>query len=131
MAREDLMRSALCIVFVATAACGGSSSSGDDIPASCGTGAVDLGEQVDDGNDNAFDGCRPDCTAVDKLEPTPMAWRYYDIEGTKCIDGTPAGFSVNYNPAATKVLIYMEGGGACFNQFCAALFMRSGKEPGN
>ena len=61
------MRSVFCIMLAATAACSASSGTGDDddIPASCGNSTPDPGEQCDDGNDNRFDGCRPDCTAVD------------------------------------------------------------------
>lgn len=102
---------------------------GDDAPPGCGDGVVAGDEQCDDGNDDRFDGCRPDCTAVDPIAPQAMTWQYFEIPGTACIDGTPAGFSVNYNPASTKLLVYLEGGGACFNQFCESLFTRSGPQP--
>lgn len=127
------MRTVLFVLVAAMAACTSSSGMGDDddIPASCGNSTPDPGEQCDDGNDNQFDGCRPDCTAVDPLQPTAMTWQYFEIPGTKCIDGTPAGFSVNYNPASTKLAIYLEGGGACFNSYCESLFNRGGNEPGN
>jgi cysteine-rich repeat protein len=126
------MRSVLCLVLAAATGCGTSpEGSGDDVPASCGNGTPDSGEQCDDGNDNQFDGCKNDCTAVEPLAPEPMAWRYFEIPGTKCFDGTPAGFSVNYNPAATKLVIYLEGGGACFNSYCESLFTRGPNEPTN
>lgn len=128
------MRSVLCILLVTatTMACSDSTGGDDgtDIPADCGNAAPDPGEQCDDGNDNAFDGCRPDCTKIDALQPTAMAWQYFEIPGTKCNDGTPAGFSVNYNPGATKLAIYLEGGGACFNGFCESLFSRGPNQPG-
>jgi cysteine-rich repeat protein len=125
------MRSVLCIVLAAAAACSASPGTGDDddIPASCGNSTPDPGEQCDDGNDNRFDGCRPDCTLVDPIQPPAMAWKYFEIPGTKCIDGTPAGFSVNYNPASTKLFVYLEGGGACFNTYCESLFTRGPNEP--
>jgi cysteine-rich repeat protein len=119
-------------MLAATAACGttpGSGDDGDDVPASCGNATPDMGEQCDDGNDNRFDGCRPDCTLVDPIDPPAMAWQYFEIPGTKCIDGTPAGFSVNYNPASTNLLVYLEGGGACFNQYCESLFTRGPNQP--
>jgi cysteine-rich repeat protein len=123
-----MMRSIAFVAVIVASGCGSSSQppGGDDVPPGCGDGVVDSGEQCDDGNDNAFDGCLPDCTKVDPLTPTAMTWQYFEIPGTKCIDGTPAGFSVNYNPASTQLLIYLEGGGACFNQFCDSLFSRSG-----
>jgi len=128
------MRSVLCILLAAAAlaACTKSPGGGDDdddVPGSCGNSTPDPGEQCDDGNDDRFDGCRPDCTAVEKLQPKAMTWQYFEIAGTKCNDGTTAGFSVNYNPAATKLVIYLEGGGACFNSYCDSLFTRGGNEP--
>jgi len=124
-----MMRSIACAAVVIACGCGSSQPAGDDVPAGCGDGVVDSGEQCDDGNDNRFDGCRPDCTIVDPIKPPAMTWQYFEIPGTTCIDGTPAGFSVNFNPAATKLLVYLEGGGACFNQFCESLFTRSGMQP--
>lgn len=99
--------------------------------ANCGNGNVDTGEACDDGNNaDLFDGCLPGCVATETIDPPPMTWTYYEIPGTQCIDGTPAGFSVNLVPNATKVLIYLEGGGACFNDFCDSIFTQSGHEPG-
>jgi hypothetical protein len=57
-------------------------------------------------------------------------WTYYSIPGTQCIDGQPAGFSVNPHAGATKLLVYLEGGGACFNDFCDSIFQQSGHQPG-
>lgn len=126
------MRSLCNIVLVVLAACESPSSvgvdadvtsddSGNSIPVTCGNGTLDPDEECDDGNDNRFDGCRHNCTAVAPIEPDPMTWEYFEIPGTKCIDGTPAGFATNYNPASTKLVIYLEAGGACFNSFCESL----------
>jgi cysteine-rich repeat protein len=120
-------------IIVFAAACGSDPGAGDDVvdnPA-CGNGVLDSGEQCDDGNDDRFDGCRADCTIVDPLQPPAMTWQFVEVPGTKCIDGLPAGFSINHNPASTKLFIYMEGGGACFNQFCESLFTRSSNQPSN
>jgi cysteine-rich repeat protein len=79
---------------------------------------VDPGEQCDDGNDNAFDGCLADCTAVEPLDPPALEWTYVEVPGTRCMNGSTAGFGVNYNPDSTNVMIYLEGGGACFSDVC-------------
>ncbi|MBA3502034.1 MAG: DUF4215 domain-containing protein, partial [Deltaproteobacteria bacterium] len=133
--REVTMRILFIAMIVAASACGSSQSmsddSGDDAPPGCGDGIVGASEQCDDGNDNRFDGCRPDCTTVDRLMPPANAWQYFDIPGTTCIDGTTAGFSVNFNPSSTKLVIFLEGGGACFNRFCESLFSRGPNQPGN
>jgi cysteine-rich repeat protein len=84
----------------------------------CGDGNVDPGEECDDGNDNDFDGCLADCTQVELIDAPPMEWTYYEIPGTRCMNGSTAGFAVNYNPNSTNVMIYLEGGGACFSDAC-------------
>jgi cysteine-rich repeat protein len=84
----------------------------------CGDGNVDPGEECDDGNDNSFDGCRSDCTLVELLDPPAMEWTYFEVPGTRCMNGSTAGFGVNYNPDSPNVMIYLEGGGACFSDTC-------------
>lgn len=136
------MRTSFCIVLAALTACSSPSSNGaidgsvseddaNDIPLNCGNSIVDSDEQCDDGNDNRFDGCRPNCTTVAPIQPSAMTWQYIEIPGTKCVDGTPAGFSVNHNPASTKLVIYLEGGGACFNSLCESLHNRGPNIPTN
>ena len=48
-------------------------------------------------------------TAADKT------WTWVDFPGAKCRDGSDTGIGVNFNAASDKVMIYMEGGGACYN----------------
>ncbi len=95
-----------------------SSTTDEPVEPGCGDGVLDPGEECDDGNDNSFDGCRADCTEVELLEPPEKEWTYYDIEGTACLNGSTAGFAINYNPDSPNVMIYLEGGGACFNDAC-------------
>lgn len=38
-----------------------------------------------------------------------------------CRDGRQAGIGVSFNPDSDKLLIYLEGGGACFNDACDLL----------
>lgn len=97
---------------------GETGETGDPPEPFCGDGAVDPGEECDDGNDNAFDGCRPDCTLVELLDPPPMEWTYIEVPGTRCMNGSPAGFGVSHNPDSSNVMIYLEGGGACFSDAC-------------
>lgn len=87
-------------------------------PPFCGDGNLDDDEQCDDGNDDDFDGCLSDCTLVELLEPPPMEWTYIEVPGTVCMNGSTAGFGVNYNPESSNVMIYLEGGGACFSDAC-------------
>jgi hypothetical protein len=43
-------------------------------------------------------------------------WKYVEFPDATCRDGTSTGIGVSLNPASTKVAIYLEGGGACFNE---------------
>ncbi|HVU04004.1 MAG TPA: pectin acetylesterase-family hydrolase [Polyangiaceae bacterium] len=50
--------------------------------------------------------------------PAPTGWVYYQIDGSKCRDGSPAGFFV-HTGTVNNLMIYLEGGGACSNNgFC-------------
>jgi hypothetical protein len=53
------------------------------------------------------------------LDPAPPAgWLWYEIDGAICRDGSPTGFFV-HTGTADKLLVYLEGGGACSNgPFC-------------
>ncbi len=42
-------------------------------------------------------------------------WNYVAIPGNKCRDGSPTGIGVRLQEGATNTMIYLEGGGACFN----------------
>jgi hypothetical protein len=68
-------------------------------------------------------------------------WTWVDFPDAHCRDGSATGVGINLNPASTKVMIFLEGGGACFNQltcqnnpshFDAASFSSqfSGAQPG-
>ncbi len=45
----------------------------------------------------------------------PQIWTWIPIPGAICRDGSATGIGVNLNPASSNVVIYLEGGGACFN----------------
>ncbi len=43
-------------------------------------------------------------------------WTWVDFPDAKCINGSPTGIGVNIKPGSTKLMIFMMGGNACFNQ---------------
>jgi hypothetical protein len=50
-----------------------------------------------------------------------LVWTWVPVDGAKCRDGSTAGIVVSPNPDSDKLMIFLEGGGACFNPAtCAA-----------
>jgi hypothetical protein len=47
----------------------------------------------------------------------PEDWTWVDVPEAHCADGTSTGFSFSRSPAdVRRLVIYLEGGGACFNE---------------
>jgi hypothetical protein len=55
------------------------------------------------------------------VEAEPMftktnTWSFLEFSESKCANGSPSGILVNAHDDATTLLIYMEGGGACWDE---------------
>jgi hypothetical protein len=44
---------------------------------------------------------------------TPNTWSWIEVPGARCGNGSPTGMGVNLRPGATRVLLFLQGGGAC------------------
>ncbi len=58
-------------------------------------------------------------TQIGPFDGTPIqaaekTWTWVDFPDTKCGYGSPTGLGVNLVPGAKRLLIYMQGGGACW-----------------
>ena len=42
-------------------------------------------------------------------------WTWIDVPGSHCANGTPTGFGVNLTTRSNNVLIFLQGGGACWD----------------
>jgi hypothetical protein len=42
-------------------------------------------------------------------------WTWVDVPGSACADGSPTGFAVNLTSKSKNALIFLEGGGACWD----------------
>ena len=63
-----------------------------------------------------------------------LNWEWIEIDGSRCRDGSPAGYFRVMNPQSQKLMIFLEGGGACFNGLTCGLNPASadpGKAPPN
>ncbi len=96
-----------------------------------GDGTADAGSvERDAGHDAGFVSmCPPgvpmpepwDCTtaepvtAGEAITAEPMTWTWVGFDSAVCMNGSATGIGVNLNPESTRVLIVLEGGGACFD----------------
>ena len=98
------------------AACGCSSGASDKTGAGGKTGS--------DGGAPAADGSVPPTAAVDGgvITAPEQTWTWVPLPGTTCGDGSPAGIGVNLATTSPDLLVYMQGGGACWDgQTCFVL----------
>ncbi|MEO1228332.1 MAG: pectin acetylesterase-family hydrolase [Myxococcota bacterium] len=62
------------------------------------------------------DAARPsDAGLPEPLTSEPLSWTYVPFDETSCGNGDPLGLAVNMNPNDDRVLIFLEGGGWCWN----------------
>jgi hypothetical protein len=77
-------------------------------------GAADAA--VDAGVDGGARDTGPDAgSLLDPALATPGRWTWIPIPGSTCRDGSPTGIGVKLRPGATRLFVYLEAGGACFN----------------
>lgn len=57
----------------------------------------------------------PTVTPGEPFVAPERTWTWVDVAGTKCADGTPTGVGVNLSKTSNDVLIFFEGGGACWD----------------
>ena len=90
----------------------------------CGTSESEAGEAVDSllPSDTPCSVSKRDVCG-EPVEAQLDAWRWYPVTGTQCLDGSETGFGVRLGSDAGKVVIYFEGGGACYNPWsCQNIF---------
>ncbi|MEM6289248.1 MAG: pectin acetylesterase-family hydrolase, partial [Bacteroidota bacterium] len=64
---------------------------------------------------SACDSDDPADSALAEAEANLGAWTWIDVEGSVCRDGSATGIGVRLQDGADDLVIYLEGGGACFN----------------
>ena len=82
------------LALLSLGACGGDGGGGDDDTADARTDLPDSSLNVPAGE-----------------------WTWLDVPGTQCMNDSATGMGVNLSTKSDKVMIYLEGGGACFNAF--------------
>jgi hypothetical protein len=93
-------------VALVVAACSSSSDSSNGSTTNVDAGTSDAPSAMDDGASSNTDA---------PVTVAPETWTWVPVADAHCRDGSGTGFAYNLKPGATKLMIYLEGGGACFN----------------
>lgn len=106
------------ILAIAIEGCGsagetesGAGTSGATSSASSGAGSGSGGG----GGGGAVDAGPPEIMPGEPITGTDGTWTYVPIPDGYCRDGAPAHLMAHLNHSSKKIAIYLEGGGACFN----------------
>ena len=121
-----------CLAGTSTASCGAGGSLCDTCVGAqvCGvsgrceapvTMAFDAGQP--DAGTMAFDGGQPDAGAptTGPITAPSEQWTWVDFPTAVCGNGSPTGLGVNLTSRSSDVIIYLQGGGACWNQATCSL----------
>jgi hypothetical protein len=105
------------VLVLLLAACGGSSHNG----AAVGPGPGDGGSGSSDGEGDSGEGGSIEIEAGAfapgaPITATPGQWTWVPFPNAVCGNGSATGLGVNLSSTATRVLIYLEGGGACWSE---------------
>lgn len=64
---------------------------------------------------DVFFGDDKPASVFEEAEANRGQWTWIGVEGAQCRDGSPTGLGVRLQEGADDLVIFMEGGGACFN----------------
>ena len=93
-------------ILLLAAACG-DNDKGDGL-----TGGPDAGDQADAGP---------------PFDVTEREWTWFPVDGNTCMNGSDTGIGLNLDYSSDKLVIFLEGGGACFNSTtCAGVAHQDG-----
>lgn len=62
----------------------------------------------------------PEDEVFAEAEANVGQWTFIEVEGAQCRDGSDTGFGIRLQEGADDLVIYLEGGGACFNSATCA-----------
>jgi hypothetical protein len=101
------------LATLSLAACGGTQATG-------GSGATGNGGSTTTTTTMGFGGHPP--LGAPLTAPSEQ-WTWVDFPDTTCGNGTPTGLAVNLTTKSSRVLIYLQGGGACWSDLTCFTLM--------
>jgi len=127
--RADAPLRGLCLACVALAAACAEESSPGDVMEPIGSAGMTAGMTGAAGNAGAAGGTMAGAGGDDgggdggpvfmptgePITAPDMTWTWVPFPETQCRDGSAAGINVSLNSASDKVMIFLQGGGACFD----------------
>jgi hypothetical protein len=114
---------ALAVVTFALAAVLGCGDDADDLDARDSGPARSDGGRADAGSRSPVkdaSGGEPDDLDDQPIAAADGIWTYVEFADSKCRDGSPAGIAVNLQSDSSKVMIFLQGGGACLDLLTCA-----------
>jgi hypothetical protein len=111
--KSFLLSGSAFVVIALVTACGSSSSQAE--MASGDAGAKEEASTPDAGAELAPDAAPIDTTPIPSTSLQDKTWQWVPIQGSMCRDGSATGIGISANSASKNLMIYLEGGGACFN----------------
>jgi hypothetical protein len=81
---------------------------------------VACGSETKDAGDRSGDSGSPG-PGGEPITAPARQWTWIDFPESRCRDGSTTGIAVSLEPSSDKVMIYLEGGGACFNEVTCGL----------
>ena len=70
--------------------------------------------------DNGGGGSAADAGGADAGPPfdvTQREWTWFPVDGNTCMNGSATGIGLNLDYSSDKLVFFLEGGGACFNDY--------------
>jgi hypothetical protein len=81
----------------------------------CGSNSDDKGD-ADGGTGNGGEMLTEPLDLGDPITAPDNEWTWVDFPETRCMNDTPTGLGIKLNKSSDKLIVVIQGGGACFNQ---------------
>jgi len=99
----------------------GGATDADEEEVTASDAASDSADAVGAGDADDAGGLPPFVATGSPITGPDGSWTWTEFPDTSCRDGSMAGIAVNFEAASSKVLIFIQGGGACFDSVTCAI----------